>query len=152
MMKNRVFLAITALVLAVIACSTAASPGPAPVSNTSTQAAQPMISVTQTASPTLSAIANTSGTIANTSGEALPTLQDAANTSGAAAPTLHKVTARIALHIRDGAGVNNKILGWLWHGAEVGVVKCESNGWAQIVWTNSGNAWVNADYLSPGCH
>jgi hypothetical protein len=61
-----------------------------------------------------------------------------------------EVTAFQSLHVRERAGTDQIVIGYLYHGDQVeltGQCSEDPEGWAEIVWKD-GTAWVNADFLS----
>lgn len=68
-------------------------------------------------------------------------------------PKTADVTAVQSLNVRERAGDDKRVLGALYNGNSVILTgKCSVDpdplGWAEIVWGESGTAWVNADFLS----
>lgn len=121
--QNPIVLAVFSLALATLACSIWVGDRKIvgevpPIANTPTQ-----VLATKSTLPTL-----------------LPTLS--------ASPTLSaQVTAIRSLNVRERAGDDQPVVGYLYSGDGVNLTGACLNGWAQIVWRD-GTAWVNASYLS----
>ena len=62
-------------------------------------------------------------------------------------PARASVTALQSLNVRQRAGEYQKVIGALYAGDLVTLTGDCSDGWAEIIWSDS-VAWVNSDYLS----
>jgi len=58
-----------------------------------------------------------------------------------------KVTATRSLNVRESAGEDKLVIGYLYHGDSVTLTEKCQDGWAEILFED-GTAWVNADYLT----
>lgn len=67
--------------------------------------------------------------------------------TGTRTPVPAIVTAMRSLNVRQRAGDDQRVVGYLYSGEDVTLTGQCNSGWAEISWQD-GTAWVNAMYLS----